>query len=120
MRWVSAQRAAGMVCILGILQGIISGKCLRPREAGHFPCVAAWVQHPGACRQGLVCYINSLHFNPCTNLMAGRNKEGWNKTLQVPEDFLRGNIAIAFARWIASVNNVVLGKASSSASCFVQ
>lgn len=53
MRGVSAQRAAGMVCILGILQGIISGKCLRPREAGHFPCVAAWVQHPGGTQAGV-------------------------------------------------------------------
>lgn len=46
-------------------------------------------------------------------------KEGWNKTVEVPKDFLRGSITIAFARRIASVNNVVLGKASSSASSFV-
>ncbi|XP_027653650.1 synaptic vesicle 2-related protein isoform X2 [Falco rusticolus] len=67
--------------------------------------------------QAPICYINSLSCYFLHELGGGRNKEGWNKTVRVRKDFLRGNITIA--RWIASVNNVVLGKASSSASSFM-
>ncbi|XP_040463927.1 synaptic vesicle 2-related protein isoform X2 [Falco naumanni] len=67
--------------------------------------------------QGPICYINSLSCYFLHELGGGRNKEGWNKTVRVRKDFLRGKITIA--RWIASVNNVVPGKASSSASSFM-
>lgn len=117
MRRVPSKRAAGMLYILAIFKRIAFRKCLRPREAGHFPCAAAWLQHPGGM-QGFGCYINPMRLCFCMNLVVVEIRRAGTKPRKCQKNVLRGNAPIAFARCIASVNNVGLRKASSSASCF--